>query len=54
MSPKQARKMACGSPWRIFSSNKNAPANRKAGFYTSRLPKSEEIREIFVLSRKKL
>jgi hypothetical protein len=31
-----------------FSSNKSAPANRMGGFYTSRLPKNEEIRGISV------
>jgi hypothetical protein len=36
--------------WRIFSSNKSAPANRKKGFYTSRLPKNEEIGGIFVFN----
>jgi hypothetical protein len=29
--------------WRIFSSNKSAPANRKKGFYTSHLPKNDDI-----------
>jgi hypothetical protein len=35
--------------WRIFSLNKSVPANRKKGFYISRLP-NEEIGGIFVLS----
>jgi hypothetical protein len=34
--------------WRIFSSNKSVPANRKKGFYTSRLPKNEDIGGILV------
>jgi hypothetical protein len=37
-----------------FSPNKRAPANRKEGFYASCLPKNEEIRGIFVSSRKEL
>jgi hypothetical protein len=37
----------CAALWRIFSSDKSAPANIKKGFYTSRLPKNEEIRWIF-------
>jgi hypothetical protein len=36
--------------WRIFSSNKSAPANRKEGFYTSRQPKNEEIGGILYLA----
>jgi hypothetical protein len=31
-----------------FSSNKSVPANRKKGFYISRLPKNGEIGGIFV------
>jgi hypothetical protein len=31
-----------------FSSNKSVPANRKKGFYASRLPKNEEIGGFFV------
>jgi hypothetical protein len=38
----------------FFSSKKSAPANRKKGFYTSRLPKNDEIRGIFVESSKEL
>jgi hypothetical protein len=34
----------------IFSSNKSVPANRKKGFYTSRLPKNEKIEGIFAFS----
>jgi hypothetical protein len=34
--------------WRIFPSNKSVPANRKKGFYTSHLPKNEEIGGNFV------
>jgi hypothetical protein len=33
----------CSTFCRIFSSNKNAPANRKGGFYTNHLPKNKEI-----------
>jgi hypothetical protein len=40
--------------WKIFSSNKSALANRKKGFYTSRLPKNEEIVSIFVFSGSEL
>jgi hypothetical protein len=32
----------------IISSNKSAPANRKGGFYPSRLLKNEENKEIFI------
>jgi hypothetical protein len=27
----------------FFSSNKSAPANRKKGFYTNRVPKKQEV-----------
>jgi hypothetical protein len=43
-----------GLPTVDFFIKKRTPANRKSGFYTSMLPKNEEIREIFVLSSKKL
>jgi hypothetical protein len=33
----------CAALRRIFSSNKSVPANRETGFYTSHLPKNEEI-----------
>jgi hypothetical protein len=36
--------------WRIFSSNKSAPANRKTGFYTNRVPKKQKVGGIFVFS----
>ena len=49
-----ALKTVCGKLFRIFSPNKCAPANKKKGFYTSRLPKNHEIEEIFVLSSKEL
>jgi hypothetical protein len=39
---------------RFFSSNENAPANRKKGFYRSRLPKNEEIGGILVFSGSEL
>jgi hypothetical protein len=29
--------------WRIFSSNKSAPANRRKGFYTNRDPNKQEV-----------
>ncbi len=29
--------------WRIFSSNKSPPANRKKGFYTNRNPNKHEV-----------
>jgi hypothetical protein len=35
----------------FFSSKKGHQPNRKKGFYTGRLPKSEEIRVIFVSSK---
>ncbi len=38
----------------IFSSNKSAQANRKKGFYTSRLPKNKEIRGIYEFSGSEL
>jgi hypothetical protein len=34
--------------WRIFSSKKSAPANRKKGFYTNRNPNKQEVGFIFV------
>ncbi len=33
--------------WRIFSSNKSAPANRKTRFYTNRDPNKQEDGFIF-------
>ncbi len=36
--------------WRIFSSNKSVPANKKKGFYTSRQPKNDGIGGVFVFS----
>ncbi len=36
--------------WRIFSSNKSAPANREKRFYTNRYPNKHEVRFIFVWS----
>jgi hypothetical protein len=33
--------------WRIFSSNKSAPANRKKGFCTNRDPNKQEVGFIF-------
>jgi hypothetical protein len=47
-SPKRAQITGCAALRRIFSSNKSAPANRKKGFYTSRLQKNKNIRWIFV------
>ncbi len=44
VSPKRVRNTGCAALWRIFSSNKSVPANRKKGFFGSRLPKNEEIR----------
>jgi hypothetical protein len=47
--------MAFTELWRIFIFiKKSAPANRKTGFYTSPLPKNDEIRGIFVESSKEL
>jgi hypothetical protein len=34
--------------WRIFSSNKSAPANRKKGFCTNHDPNKQEVGFIFV------
>jgi hypothetical protein len=34
--------------WKIFSSNKSRPANRKKGFYTNRNPNKQEVGFIFV------
>jgi hypothetical protein len=34
--------------WRIFSSNKSAPANRKKGFYTNRDLNKQKVGFIFV------
>jgi hypothetical protein len=39
VSPNGPWKTAVAVLWRIFSSNKSEPANRKKGFYTTRLPK---------------
>jgi hypothetical protein len=33
--------------WRIFSSNRSAPANRKTGFYANRDPNKQEVVFIF-------
>jgi hypothetical protein len=43
----QSKSKECSTS-RIFSSNKSVPANKKKRFYTSRLPKNEEIGCIFV------
>jgi hypothetical protein len=40
--------------WRIFSSNKSAPANRKTGFYANREPNKQEIGLIFAWSGSEL
>ncbi len=48
VSPKRTQITGCAALWRIFSSNKNAPANSKKGFYITRLPYNEEVRWIFV------
>jgi hypothetical protein len=37
-----------------LSSNKSAPANRKKGFYTIRVPKKQEVGGIFVFSGSEL
>jgi hypothetical protein len=34
--------------WRIFSSDKSAPANRNKGFNTNRVPKKQEVIGFFV------
>ncbi len=34
--------------WRIFSSNKSAPAYRKKGFYINRDPNKQEVGYIFM------
>jgi hypothetical protein len=34
--------------WRIFSSNKSAPANRKTGFYANRDPNKQEVGYLFL------
>jgi hypothetical protein len=36
-------KLNVAALWRIFSSNKSAPANRKKEFYTNPVPKKQEI-----------
>jgi hypothetical protein len=46
VSPQRMQKTDCAALWRIFSSNKNVPANRKKGFYRSHLQKNEEIGSI--------
>ncbi len=40
--------------WRMFSSNKSAPASRKTGFYASRDPKKQEVGLIFTWSNSEL
>jgi hypothetical protein len=40
--------------WRIFSTNKSAPANRKKGFYTNRDPNKQEVGFIFVWTSSEL
>jgi hypothetical protein len=42
------RNTDCAALWRILSSNKSLPANRKKELYTSRLQDNEEIGGIFV------
>jgi hypothetical protein len=42
----------CAALWRIFSSNKSAPANMKKEFYTSRLPKNEKNNWFFCMKQK--
>jgi hypothetical protein len=42
------------STWADFSSNKSVPANMKKGFYTSQVPKNEDIGVIFVFSSSEL
>ncbi len=37
--------------WRVFSSNKSVPVNRKQSFYTSGLTKNEEIACIFIFQK---
>ncbi len=38
--------------WRIFSSNKSAPANRKTGFYANRDPNKQEVGFVFARTLK--
>jgi hypothetical protein len=40
--------------WQIFSSNKIVQANRKKGFYTSRVPKKQKVGGFFVWSGSEL
>ncbi len=42
------------SPWRIFSSNKSAPANRKTAFHANCDPNKQEIRFVFAWSGSEL
>ncbi len=49
VSPKRARNTGCAALWRIFSSKKSVPANRKKGFGNS-LPKNEEIKGTVLLT----
>jgi hypothetical protein len=49
----RVRNMVCAEVWRIFSSKKSIPANRKKGFFTIRQP-NEEIGGTFVFSGSKL
>jgi len=49
----KALKTVCGKLFRIFSPNKCAPAKRKKRFYTSRLPKNDEIGEIFSIKQQR-
>jgi hypothetical protein len=56
VSLKRMRNTGCAALWLIFSSNESVcqPANRKTGFYTSRLLNNEEIEGIFVFSGSEL
>jgi hypothetical protein len=47
VSPKRARKTACAALCGFFLSKKSAPAKRKKGSYTRRLPKNKKIKGIF-------
>jgi hypothetical protein len=48
VSVKWVRNTGCSALCRFLSAKRSVTANRRKGFYTSRLPKNEEIGGIFV------
>jgi hypothetical protein len=48
------RTQSSAALWRTFSFDKSAPANRKKGFYTNRVPKKQAVEGIIVSSDSEL